>query len=159
MSLNAQIALSIVAHEHDTADLARGLRVTSGSYAVALTDGTGANQAQIAWSDSRTVGTVVETLTTTALQDTRDGASVSVTFSEIKAIYVKNTHESNVLVVTSLITAGTTPAPSPVFVPAGGVLFLCTPGATGKSPSTISMLGSASGTTYDIILIGEGTVT
>lgn len=154
MALSAQIALSVVAHETDTADLARTLRVTSGSYAVGMTDGAGASQAQVAWSDSRTLGGSADTLNPAALADTRDGASVTVALTAIKVVYVKNSHASNSITVasTTLSSSGT------VTLEAGACLFVCVPTAAGKTPATFTVSGS-SGTTYDMILVGEGTVT
>lgn len=153
MALNAQIALSLVAHEHDTADLARGLRVTTGSYAVALTDGTGANQAQVAWSDSRTIGASPDSLDPASLADTRDGAAVTVTMTAIKGVYIKNSHASNSLTVASTVVSSA----GNVTLEAGACLFMVVPTAAGKTPATFTVSGT-SGTTYDIILIGEGTV-
>lgn len=154
MSLNAQIALSLVVHEHDTADLARALRATSGSYAVSLTDGTGVNQAQVAWSDSRTIGGSADSLDPAALADTRDGAAVTVGMTAIKAVYVKNSHASN-----SLTVASTTVSSSgSVTLESGACLFIAVPTAAGKTPATFTISGTA-GTTYDIILVGEGSVT
>jgi len=43
MALNAQITLSILAHETSSGDLSRTLRATPANYALSLGDGTGAN--------------------------------------------------------------------------------------------------------------------
>ena len=86
MALNAQIALSILAHETSIGDLSRTLRATPANYALSLTDGTGANQAQVVWSDSRTATTSNDDLTLWNLSDTRDGASVTVAFTQIKLV-------------------------------------------------------------------------
>lgn len=154
MSLNAQLALSVVIHEHDAADLARTLRVTSGSYAVSLADGTGVAQAQVAWSDSRTLGGSADSLNPASLADTRDGAAVTVSLTSIKVVYIKNSHASNSLTVasTTLSSAGS------VTLEPGACLFVSVPTAAGKTPATFTVSGS-SGTTYDIILAGGGSVT
>ena len=97
MALTAQIALSILAHETSSGDLSRTLRATPANYAIRLTDGTGANQAQVVWSDARTATTSNDDLTLWNLSDTRDGASVTVAFTQVKLVYVKNTSSTQVL--------------------------------------------------------------
>ena len=54
MPINAQVLLSVLSHESTSGDISQTLRVTPATYALSLGDGTGANQAQVAWSDSRT---------------------------------------------------------------------------------------------------------
>lgn len=154
MPLNAQITLSVVAHESSAADLARALRVTSASYTAAIADGTGAGQAQVAWSDSRTLGGSADSLNPASLPDTRDGAAVTVSFTGIKVIYIRNTHASNSITVasTTLSSSGS------VTVEAGCCLAISAATAPGKTPATFTISGS-SGTTYDIALLGNGTVT
>ncbi|NBW16401.1 MAG: hypothetical protein EBR82_51315 [Caulobacteraceae bacterium] len=78
MALNAQIMLSILVHETSAGDLSRTLRATPASYSAVLSDGTAAYQAQVVWSDSRTLAGLSETLNLASLADTRDGATVSV---------------------------------------------------------------------------------
>jgi hypothetical protein len=153
MALNAQIAFSVVAHESSVADISRAMRVTSASYAVALTDGSGAGQAQVAWSDSRTLGGSADSLNPAALSDTRDGASVTVALTAIKTVYVKNSHASNTLTVASstLSSAGS------ISLEPGSCLSLSVVTAAGKTPATFTVSG-ASGTTYDIVLVGNGSV-
>ena len=154
MALNAQITLSVVAHESSAADMARAMRVTSASYAAAIADGTGAWQAQVAWSDSRTLGGSHDSRNPSSLADTRDGAAVTVAFTAIKAIYIRNSHESNSLTVasTTLSSSGS------VTLEPGACFAVSAPTATGKTPATFTVSGS-SGTTYDIAFLGNGTVT
>lgn len=151
MSLSAEVFFSIVAVETDTADIARNSRVTRADYFQALTEGTAANQAQIVWSDSRVSGGS-DTLQLNNLPDTRDGASVSVVFSVVKAMYVRNTSASTLSL--SFPIVGSSQSCS---VGAGGVLCLVDPTALGSSISTL-FVASAAGATYDIVLIGEGTI-
>lgn len=151
MALTAQITLSILAHETSSGDISRTLRATPVSYALSLADGTGANQAQVVWSDSRTLSGSSETLTPASLSDTRDGAAVTVTLTAIKAAYIKNTHASIGL------TAAGGPFGSGYSVPAGGAAVHADPTAAGLSASGITVTASA-GAAYDIVLIGEGSV-
>lgn len=152
MPLNAQVALSIVAHETAAGDLSRQMRVTPATYAMLFTDGTGANQAQVVWSDSRTLSGASETLTLSSLADTRDGAAVTVALTAVKAAYLRNSHSS-----ISLSASGG-PFGSGVTVAPGGCVAVVDPSAGGLSASAVTVAGSAGGT-YDIALIGEGTVT
>jgi hypothetical protein len=153
MALNAQIMLSILAHETSAGDLSRTLRATPASYALSLTDGTAANQAQVVWSDSRTLAGSSESLNLASLADTRDGAAVSVAITAAKAVYIKNSHAS-----ISLTFAGSPLPAGGLTVAAGGAYTQIDPSSSGMATGTVTVTGSA-GATYDIVLIGEGTVT
>lgn len=153
MALSAQVALSIVAHETSAEDIARQTRVTPVAYALAVSNGSGANQAQVAWSDSRTLAGSTETLTLSGLADTRDGVSVSVNLSALKAIYVKNTHASLSLTVAP---AGLATNSQYVIAPGGAAVHI-TPTAGGQAYTSIVVSGTVGGT-YDIVLVGNGSV-
>jgi hypothetical protein len=152
MPLSAQLALSFLSHESSSGDLARTMRVTPATYALALSDGSGANKAQVAWSDARTLSGASDTLNLASLADTRDGAAAVVTITAAKAIYVKNTHSS-----ISLAFSGGPLTASGVVLASGGVCFLCNASAAGLGAGTISVAGSA-GATYEIVIVGEGSV-
>ena len=147
MSLSAEVLFSIVAAETDTADIARNSRITKADYFQALTEGTDANQAQIAWSDSRVSGGT-DTLQLSALSDTRDGASVSVVFSAVKAIYIRNTGSTHTLTLSGSLSGSVAP---------GGIFVVVNPTAAGASASSL-VVTSTAGATYDIVVIGEGTI-
>jgi hypothetical protein len=153
MSLAAQVALSIVAHENSSEDIARQTRVTPASYALLVGNGTGANQAQVAWSDSRTLAGSSETLTLSGLADTRDGVTVTVNLTAVKAIYVKNTHATLPLTVSP---AGLATNSKYVVCPGGACVHI-TPSAAGDAYTSIAVAGTAGGT-YDIVLVGNGSV-
>lgn len=153
MALNAQILLSILAHETSAGDLSKTLRATPASYSASLTDGTAANQAQVVWSGTRTLSGSSQTLNLASLADTRDGAAVSVAITAVKAAYVRNSHAS-----LAISLAG---APFPtggVSIAAGGAYAQIDPTATGMATGTVTVTGTVGGT-YDIVLIGEGSVT
>lgn len=152
MALSAQVSLSILAHETSSGDLSRTLRATPATYSVILSDGTAAYQAQVVWSDARTLAGSSETLNLASLSDTRDGASVTVTLTAVKAAYIRNSHPT-----IGLTLAG---APFPaggLAVAAGAAVTLVDPSAAGMTAGTVTVTGSA-GATYDIVLIGEGSV-
>jgi len=167
MALNAQILLSILAHETANGDISQTLRATPATYALPLSDGTGANQAQVVWSDSRTATTIVgagDILDLQALSDDRG----TVSFTAIKAMYLRNTgseeiqwNDSNGSAWLSFLGQ---PNDSEVRFPAGGAMLITAPGASGFAVSNLSrtlrfVVDSAGSSTYEIILIGEGTVT
>lgn len=152
MALNAQISVSVVAHESSAGDLSRAMRITQGAYSALMGDGTGALQAQVAWSDARTLSGSSETLTLSSLADTRDGAAVTVALTAIKAAYARNTHAS-----LSLALSGG-PFGSGVTVAPGGCLVIADATAAGMSASAVTAAASA-GATYEILFLGEGTVT
>jgi len=173
MPLNAQILLSIVAHETASGDISRTLRATPATYSLSLADGTGANQSQVVWSDSRTVpGGGEDSFPLRQLVDDRG----TITFTSIKALLIRNTHPS---ILVKLVlgdgyqeawsngpgyagdVSGGSEYGETLIVP-GGCLFYANPSADGaevaSSEDNIYIIGPAGGT-YDIILIGEGTIT
>ncbi len=168
MPLNAQVAVSIVAHETAASDLSRAMRVTPATYAMLFTDGTAANQAQVVWSKTGTAGAAgTADFVLNALPDTRDGAAVTVAFTTIKAVYVRNTGASgNLAIGLSGITAfpGFPISAGPLQIGPGGVYCVVSPGDSGFAAVTTggltARLAAASGSpTYEVMFIGEGTVT
>jgi hypothetical protein len=151
MSLEAaQILVDAYVRETRANDVAKEVRTTPFRYWVSLTDGTGASEAQIAWSDSRTLASGSESLTLTGISDTRDGAAVTVAFSAVKAVVVKNTHPTLSVTFSGAFTAWP--------LKPNGMVVIVDPSADGVTGNTLTVSGGA-GVTYDIIVIGEGTVT
>lgn len=151
MPFNAQMTFSLLAHETSTGDLSKTLRTTPASYAVAIGDGTGAAQAQLAWSDARTLAGSSESLNLASLADTRDGAAVTATVTSVKVVYIKNTGAS------SLTFSGGPLTGSGVALAAGGFCVLADTSAAGMGAGTITVAGST-GATYEIVLVGEGSI-
>jgi hypothetical protein len=160
MSLNAQIALSIVAHESSSSDLASEMRVTPATYGLMLTNGTGANQAQVVWSDSATVPDGNENLRTFAsLADDRG----SVAITALKVIYFKNTGSLPLTVAPYQWSVGPVASGTQIQVQAGGVLVMVAPTASGWSTAganaaILIVNGNGVSVSYDMMLVGEGTV-
>jgi len=151
MAFSAQITLSLLAHESEVGDISTALRVTPASYAVAMTDGSAANQAQVAWSDNRTLSSSSETLALSALPDVRSGATVTVTITAVKAYYVRNRGAS------SLAFAGAPFPAAGLTVAAGAVAMQSDQSAAGMAASGVTVTGTSGGS-YDIVLFGEGSV-
>jgi len=160
MALSAQIALSIIAHETTSGDLSSQMRVTPSTFAMMLADGTGANQAQVAWSDSYawTDGTSVPYLLY-GLPDDRG----TLALSALKVLYIKNKGTTPILVnVTSFATAPIQNG-GKVEVQGGGAAVFIAPTAGGwavggASSMTISRATESSSADFDITFIGEGTI-
>jgi len=161
MPLNAQVSVSLVAHETAAGDLSRAMRVTPATFAMLFTDGTAANQAQVAWSKSGTAGAAGTTdFTLGSLADTRDGAAVTVAFSAIKAVYVRNTATSGSLLLGGLSPGfAAFPASGTIAIAPGGVYCVVSPSESGFAAATARLAASAGTVAYEIAVIGEGTVT
>lgn len=161
MALDAQILLSILAHESSSGDISRTLRATPASYSLTLSDGTGANQAQVVWSDSRTATTTPDTLSRFTLTDVRSGATASILLDALKLLYIWN--KSSSVSINASATGWAVLPSSPHRIRPGGVLLITAPGQDGYAPGgmgdSITISTGAASADYDIILIGEGTVT
>ena len=163
MALDAQILLSILAHETASGDISRTLRATPATYSLTLSDGTGANQAQIVLSDGRAVPASDEdSFDMTNFADDRGVVSLT----SVKVLYVRNTGAASLLWIGTEWTNGPMPlnGASLEIKPAGALLMVApdaqgwlTPGG-GDSFIRIDNASNQAGS-YEIILIGEGTIT
>lgn len=159
MPLNAQISLSLVAHESTAGDISKQMRVTPATYAATLTEGTGANQAQVVWSDS---ATVIEgndySFTFANLVDDRG----TVTITALKAVYMRNTGTAAVVVEPYLWGSG--PFSGTIdLLPGAAFVFVATTaagwGTTGSGASIlVSNTNSGIDVPVEVVLIGEGTI-
>jgi len=166
MALNAQITLSILAHETDAGDLSRTLRATPASHAVTLTNGVGAGQAQIVWSDAKTISTLggYEDLNFQGLQDDRG----QVEMTEVVSLYIKNTHASELLLVgqdwndnEATNTVGWAPLSKqgPLRLPAGTAMFIQPSGAVNSNGERLRISADdGSPASYEIVVIGKGSI-
>jgi hypothetical protein len=168
MALNAQILLSILAHESSSGDISQTLRATPATYSLALADGTGANQAQVVWSESGTISTGSSgEIDLTALADDRG----TVTMTSLKTIAFKNVSAQAPINLDQPQSGAWETGPygaGAVVIPPGGMALFVSPTAGGwpvaAGPQIIGMVnaaafGSGLVAAYEIILIGEGTVT
>lgn len=160
MALNAQIALSLVSHETSSQDISSEMRVTPASYGVMLTTGTGANQAQVAWSGSYSwdEGTTVPYF----LQGLSDNRG-TLTMSSLKVFYIKNKGTAPLLVNTSNFAEGPIRSSGKIEIQGGGIVAMVAPTAAGwptgaSSSIAIDRQSSAASANFDILLIGEGAI-
>lgn len=151
MSLEAQVTLSVVSQESGSAGLAQSMRVAQAAYSQSFVAGTGAGQAQVSWTDARTLAGASETLNLSALAEVRSGSVATVNMTAVKALYVRNTG-------TAALSVAGAPFPSGgVTIAPGGCVAQVDPTAGGMAASGVTVTGSAGGT-YDIVLLGEGAV-
>lgn len=163
MSLTAQVRVSGVIHETSSTGPASSIRVTTLDGSVAFSDGSGANQAQVTWSES---GSVSSAGTTFTLQ-TMSSSQRTVNFGSVKAILVKNTDATTGLVVGGLTASshGMFPITTGLTLPPGGSYTFVAPNASGSTVSGSAYLGNlasastATTASYSMVIIGNGTAT
>lgn len=166
MALTAQITLSLIAHESTAGDISSTLRATPAGHAVTLTNGTGAGQAQVVWSDIRTISTPggYEDLDFQGLQDDRG----QVELTEVVALYIKNTSALEPLLVgqdwndneaANTVTWAPRSSIGALRVPPGTALFIEPSGAVDNSNKRIRISADDGGTpSYEIVVIGKGSI-
>jgi len=163
MPLNAQITLSIIAHESTVGDISRQMRVTPVTYALSLSNGTGANQANLVWSASADIEGL-EDITLCSSGFVFSDERGTVTFSAVKVVYIKNTGTGNILWLAGPDwpsgPLGDTESGGLLIRP-GGAVMLAAPDATGwTTAGSLIQLGNPTNAqqTYDVAIIGEGAV-
>lgn len=133
----------------------------SASAGITWTFGTGANQANLLWHDSRSTDATGETIDIYAGGVEKTAFGTLLTMEAIKLLYVKNTHATLVLKVlgTATTAIGICSDPSDIIeIPPGGSLLWMCPTAAGIVTTTNKNLKFASKTagtiTYDVVLLG-----
>jgi hypothetical protein len=161
MSIEGRIIVDALFHDRSTNNLSSEVRVAAATYSLPLADGTGANQAQVAWTSSATVtGSGADELVVQALTDDRG----TVSLSAVKAIYIRNKSSLYALAVTvdNWTALDPTLYPFNAVIQPGGVIALTNPTATGWTTGASSAIlliaqGEEQTVDYDILLVGEGT--
>ena len=169
MALDAQVLLSILSHESSAGDISRTLRVTPASYSLVLSDGTGANQAQVTWSDVRTFPQGGEdSVPIRNLADDRG----TITMTSVKVLYIRNLSSTNGFVLKAgaalqeswdgIAYSSDTGEPGEITFKPNSVLVFADPTASGvpanASADSIYFSDGQAGQAYEILLIGEGTI-
>lgn len=162
MGLEANVGLTIVAHESDTEALSDVFRVTSVNYSLAITDGTGAGQAQVFWGITGTVGTTAISYNLDSLPSDRGNVTVTAT----KVCMLRNLSTDKHILAGNLDIGGSAaaynvfPSLDTVTVHEGGTLVSTAADATGFDNTTfkVATIRSSAGTVaFQFIIIGEGT--
>lgn len=165
MDISAQIVVQIAASETESGSISSLAKATNVRNAITLTTGTGANQAQVAYSAGRTIAIdSTQVLDLTDLDDSRG----TLKFTAVKALYIRNTGT----VAIKWIGYGDwdtgpqkLPDASELEIPAGGLYLATNPSAAGWSVGasaeylTLDNQSATTAATYDIVMIGEGTIT
>ena len=155
LALDAQVLLSILAHETSSGDISRTLRATPASYSLSLAYGTGANQATQVWSDSGSVDANGTTFNTTALADVVAGVQTQKNFGNLKCVYVRNTSAAASM---TLAFAQWTGLPSSMIIRSQGVFIAIAPNTNGYATAGLGhsfTLSSSIGASYEVLLIGH----
>jgi len=164
VTLNANILFSLVANETDAVDYAKDVRTTKVESFLELTDGTGANQANLVWSSAGTFDSVYRPLGLGFSFDSATDDRGSGSFSAIKFIYIKNTGEIEFsCLLTSDWPGGPvfSGAPGGLQLQPGGAVAYFAPTADGYPTAGSRLAFEVDGGfgSYEIVLIGEGTIT
>lgn len=162
-TLTANIQLSVTGNHVNALDLGNVTFPFSASLALALLSGTGASQADMAWTDTRTLGaSATEDLDLAG--SLVDAFGATITFAKLKAIIVlADSGNTNDVQVTRPASNGV-----PIFIAAGdgvnvkpgGMFALAWPGTgvtvTAATGDLITITNSAgtTGVTYKVIFIG-----
>jgi hypothetical protein len=161
MSIEGRIIVDALFHDRATNNLSSEVRVAAATYSLPLTDGTGANQAQVAWTSSGTAsGSGADELIMQGLSDDRGPVSLTA----VKVIYIRNksTAYSLFVSVDNWTALDPTLLPFNAVIQPGGALAFTNPTAAGwttGASSALSLIAAGEGQTvdYDILIIGEGT--
>lgn len=161
-SQQSNLIVKLAATLSSSADLATGKSELDYQKSMPLANGTGADQANQVWHDTRTLADGAnETLDLNASLTNQFGESV--TFTKLKLILIKNKGTTTLSVgaaATNQFVAFVGSATDVVKVPGGGMLVLTAPDATGfavAAGSTDNLkITNAAGAAcdYDIVLIG-----
>lgn len=165
MSLTTKINLSVSALLSSALDLVTSQAPLKFEQAFTLTDGTGANQANNVFSDTRTLAASgSESLDLAGVLTNAFGATL--TFTKIKAIFIAadSTNTNDVVVggaATNAFASMFGAATDKIKVKPGGAFAIVAPDVNGFAVTAgtadllqIANSGGTTGVTYDIIIIG-----
>lgn len=163
--LTAKFTLSIVAALSSTLDLTSPEADLTKSYVDSFANGTGANQAQEIFSDSRTVaGSGTDNIDLSGALSDALGAIVA--FTGVKGIAVRNTGTTQLRIGKKITNGFAGPYDQTAgalghIIEAGATYFVSNPSAAGWAVTaatadqlSIENLGGSSGA-YDIVIVGK----
>lgn len=164
MALDTRLKVNLTSTQTSALDLTSRTAPLNYAYSKGLTNGSGANQANLVWSDQRTIAASA-TDSIDLAGSLSDAFGASITFARIKLVMVTaaGTNSNNVNL--------TRPASNgvPLFLAAGdgipvrpgGSIVWCAPDATGVAVTAgtgdlIDVVNSGAGSSvvYDIVIIG-----
>jgi hypothetical protein len=161
MSLEAvNIIAKITGSERVTGDLDSAVITLADRSQLAVPSGTGSGQADLQWSDTRTVGTGGETLDLNALTDS---LGRTINFVKIKALLIVADPANSSTIVVGNAASNQFQGPfdaatDTVALPAGGILMLAAPAAgwasTNGASDKLKVVGGAASQIYSIWILG-----
>lgn len=165
MTLDTRFELKVLAELSNTLDLATARAPLSLLKDVLLSDGTGANQADKIFADTRTIAASATDSLDLAGGGLTDLLGAALTLAKLKAIYIAAAAENTNHVVLTRPAANGVPlfsgAGDALPVLPGGVALWIAPNAAGVAVTAgtgdlIDLINSAAGSTvtYDIVIIG-----
>ncbi len=160
MAISALITLNIAANEVTTSPGLTFQIATADDFAPDLTEGTGLEQVELAYSQTQTASTsATATISVLSLYDERG----TVAFSAVKLIYLKNRGPGTAYI------GGTFPFGDgdELELSPGAITLACDPSATGFPVDTTGTAfstftfrsGDETTVAVDLILLGEGSIT
>ena len=167
MALSARVTAQIEVTQTNFLDLGTGSTKLAAAVALSLANGTGNNQADLVWSDTRTLSaSATENLDLAG--SLADAYGATITFAKIKAIIVTAAagNTNDVIIGNAASNGFTGPfggATHTVQVKAGGVFLIAHPGTgwtvTAGTGDILKMANSAGTTsvTYSVIILGTST--
>lgn len=165
MTLSSKVAVSVIAELSSALDLSTASAPLTLNKNVKLTDGSGLNQANLVFSDRRTIAASgSESLDLAGVLV--DALGATLTFARVKALLVSAAagNTNSVLVGGAASNAWATwadAADNEIIVKPGGAFALIAPDASGYAVTAstgdilqIANSGSGTSVTYDIVIIG-----
>ena len=165
MDLTSKLEVKLQATGQNVLDLTTARDPFNKTYTNDLADGTGANQADQSWHDTRTLAAGANETLDLHGGSLSDAFGASVVFARLKAFFIKNQDDDNALIVGG---AGSDEFDAPfgatgdkIKVRPGGSLLLLAPDATAftvdATHKNLKLENDGAGTgslQYDILLIG-----
>jgi len=161
MALAGKVSAVLNLVETLTGDLENARAAIDQNLGWTIADGTGVNQANLVWSDTRTLGSGAnEDLDVSGALAGLTGAKV---FVKVKSILVMAAAANTVSVTVSRPAANGLPffsaASDAVVLPPGGIFLLVNPSAAGIAVTAgtgdlINILAGAASSVYSIVIIG-----
>lgn len=164
MPLSTRINLSVAAEASLATDLATAVAPVALAKAMTLLTGTGADQADKIFADTRSVNaSTTDSLDVATGGGLTDVLGAALALAKVKALVIVNTHATQALSYSrpaagvAILTAASDAVP----IPAGGFLALAAAGAAGLATVTATTAdlidivnGSGATGTYQIVIIG-----
>lgn len=162
MAIDGYLALSATWSDTDTdGTTGRALDTFNASKNLAISDGTGANAAQVQWNDERALAGSSEDLDLSGVLKNRKGKTVAATKVKALVVMASASNAGNLTVRFNPTNGWTAVCTGDVVLHPGGFLAIGTPNANGYAVTAgtgdILRIMGAAGYAYTIGFLAEGT--